>query len=200
MITSCIYSRVNGKSNSILYILRCSTRYQILKRCTRSLAKPRSYEETIRCRFDPALEPMPAEATPLSPPCCVSTHRSRVVDPDGPTTFLDHREALFGIPQMTAFAQRSGHLERFPIESSPPPLAEDSYWGEAPCLLAPCTHGLHVTSPSVGAWSAFVLAICFFSWSSPRSIPSKRRPGFPACIPPSFQNCCNRIPRWPSPR
>src|SRR6516225_8405653 len=59
----------------------------ILKRCTRSLSKPRSYEETMRCRFDPALEPMPAEATHLSPPCCVSTHRSRVVDPDGPTTF-----------------------------------------------------------------------------------------------------------------
>src|SRR5262245_49735322 len=53
----------------------------ILKRCTRSSSKPRSYEETMRCRFDPALEPMPAEATHLSPPCCVSTHRSRVVDP-----------------------------------------------------------------------------------------------------------------------
>src|SRR5262245_32604793 len=52
-----------------------------LKRCTRSSSKPRSYEETMRCRFDPALEPMPAEATPLAPPCCVSTHRSRVVDP-----------------------------------------------------------------------------------------------------------------------
>src|SRR5262249_35269697 len=78
-------------------------RRTILKRCTRSLSKPRSYEETMRCRFDPALEPMPAEATHLSPPCCISTHRSRVVDPDGPTTFLDHREALFGIPQMTSF-------------------------------------------------------------------------------------------------
>ena|SRR5437660_9854674 len=75
----------------------------LLKRCTRSLSKPRSYEETMRCRFDPALEPMPAEATHLSPPCCVSTHRSRVVEPDGPTTFLDHREARFGIPQMTSF-------------------------------------------------------------------------------------------------
>src|SRR5262249_48477239 len=31
----------------------------LLKRCTRSLSKPRSYEETMRCRFDPALEPMP---------------------------------------------------------------------------------------------------------------------------------------------
>src|ERR1043166_4972103 len=92
----------------------------MLKRCTRSLSKPRSYEETMRCRFDPALEPMPAEATHLAPPCCVSTYRSHVVDPDGPTTFLDHREALFGIPQMTSLTPRSGHLERLPVESSPP--------------------------------------------------------------------------------
>ena len=90
----------------------------ILKRCTRSLSKPQSYEETRRCRFDPALEPMPTEAIHLSPPCCVSTHRSRVVDPDGPTTFLDHREALFGRLQRTSLTQRSGHLERFPVESS----------------------------------------------------------------------------------
>src|SRR6266704_2550607 len=53
----------------------------ILKRCTRSLSKPRSYEETMRCRFDPAPEPMPAEATHRSAPCCIATHRSRVVDP-----------------------------------------------------------------------------------------------------------------------
>ncbi len=90
--------------------------FLLLKRCTRSLSKPRSYEETMCCRFDPAPEPMPAEAPPLSPPCCVSTHRSRVVDPDGPTTFLDHREALFGIPQMPSFTQGPGHLERFPVE------------------------------------------------------------------------------------
>ena len=55
----------------------------LLKRCTRSLSKPQSYEETMRCRFDPMPEPMPAEAMHLSPPCCVSTHRFRVVDPDG---------------------------------------------------------------------------------------------------------------------
>src|SRR5207248_1239511 len=59
-----------------------------LKRCTRSLSKPRSYEETMCCRFDPAPRPMPAEATYLAPPGCVSTHRSRVVDPDRPTPFL----------------------------------------------------------------------------------------------------------------
>src|SRR5438093_68896 len=91
---------------------------EVLKRCTRSLSKPRSYEKTMRCRFDPAPEPMLAEATHLAPPCCVSTHRSRVVDPDGSTTFLDHREALSGIPQMTSFTQESGHLERLPVESS----------------------------------------------------------------------------------
>src|SRR5215831_21265117 len=133
-----------------------------LKRCTRPVSKPRSYEETMRCRFDPALEPMPAEATHLAPPCCVSTPRSRVVDPDGPTTLLDHRAALFGRPQRTSLTPRSGHLERFPVESSPPLLAEDAYWGEAPCPLAPCTRGSHVTSPSVGALSAFARAICSF--------------------------------------
>src|SRR5213593_3309425 len=133
-----------------------------LKRCTRSLSKPRSYEETMCCRFDPAPEPMPAEAPPLSPPCCVSTHRSRVVDPDGPTTFLDHREALFGIPQMTSFTQGPGHLERFPVESSPPPISEDSYRGEALCSRAPCTRGSHVTSPSVSGLSGCAPALCSF--------------------------------------
>jgi len=75
-----------GKATPYFPVIDLLKRY-CLKRCTRSLSKPRSYEETMRCRFDPALEPMPAEATHLSPPCCVSTHRSRVVDPDGPTTF-----------------------------------------------------------------------------------------------------------------
>src|SRR4029453_9905868 len=134
----------------------------MLKRCTRSLSRPRSYEETMRCRFDPAPEPMPAEATHLSPPCCVSTHRSRVVDPDGPTTFLDHREALFGIPQMISFTQGSGHRERFPVESSPPPISEDSYRGEAPCSLAPGTRGSNVTSPSVSGLSGCAPALCSF--------------------------------------
>src|SRR2546422_10695105 len=134
----------------------------ILKRCTRSLSKPRSYEETMRCRFDPAPEPMPVEATHLAPPCCVSTHRSRVVDPDGPTTFLDHREAFSGIPQMTSFTQGSGHLERLPVESSPPPISEDAYRGEALCSLAPCTRGSNVTSPSVSGLSGCAPAICSF--------------------------------------
>jgi hypothetical protein len=46
----------------------------ILKRCTESLLKLRSHEETMPYKYDPAPEPMPAEATHLSPPCCVSTH------------------------------------------------------------------------------------------------------------------------------
>src|SRR6266705_4581900 len=134
----------------------------LLKRCTRSLSKPRSHEETMRCRFDPAPEPMLTEATYLAPPCCVSTHRSRFVDQDGSTTFLDHREALSGIPQMTSFPQGSGHRARFPVESSPPPISEDSYRGEAPCALAPCTRGSNVTSPSVSGLSGCAQAICSF--------------------------------------
>src|SRR5215813_7373570 len=134
----------------------------LLKRCTRSLSKPQSYEETRRCRFDPALEPMPAEATHLAPPCCVSPHRSHVVDPDGPTTFLHYREARFGIPQMTPLIPRSGHLERFPIESSFLSLSEDSYRGEAPCSLAPCTRGSNGTLPSVSGWSGCAPAMCSF--------------------------------------
>src|SRR6266496_4294318 len=113
-------------------------------------------------KYDLAPEPIPAEAMHMSPPCRVSTHRSRVVDPNGPPTFLDHREALPGILQMTSFTQASGHLERFPVESSPPPISEDSYQGEAPCPRAPCTRGSNVTSPSVSALSAFALAICSF--------------------------------------
>ena len=38
-----------------------------LKRCTRSLLKLRSYEETMCCRFDRAPEPMPVEAPHLAP-------------------------------------------------------------------------------------------------------------------------------------
>ena len=149
-----------GIKMGIVNLLRL--RLLSLKRCTRSLSKPRSYEETMRCRFDPAPEPMPAEATHLSPPCCVSTHRSRVVDPDGSTTFLDHREALSGIPQMPSFPQGSGHLARFPIESSPPPISEDSYRGEAPCALAPCTRGSNVILLSVSGLNAFAPAIYSF--------------------------------------
>ena len=134
----------------------------ILKRCTRLLSKPRSYEETMRCRFDPAPAPMPAEATHLAPPCCVSTHRSRVVDPAGSPTFLDHREAALGIPQMTSFTREPRHLDRLPVESSPPPILECSHRGEALCSLAPCRLGSNGRSPSVSGLSGFVPAICSF--------------------------------------
>src|SRR5687767_6489407 len=72
-------------------------------------------------KYDPAPKPMPAEATQISPPCCVSTHRSRVVDPDGHPTFLEHREAVPGIPQLTSFPKVLGHPAPLPIESSPHP-------------------------------------------------------------------------------
>ena len=133
-----------------------------LKRCTEYLSALRAYEETIRCRFDPAPEPIPAEATHLSPPCCVSTHRSHVVDPSGPPTFLDHREAFSGIPQMTSFARRPGHLAPLPVESLPPAIYEDSHWGEARCSRVPCRRGSHIRSPSVGDLSGFAPAICSF--------------------------------------
>src|SRR6266568_1780056 len=113
-------------------------------------------------KYDQAPEPMHAEATPISPPCCVSTHRSRVVDPDGPPTFLDHREAVPGIAQMTAFTKRLGHLAPLPIESSPLPIFAYSHRGEARCLLAPYRRGSNVGSPSVNGLSGFAPAICSF--------------------------------------
>src|SRR6266705_5483946 len=154
----------------------------------------------MACKYDSVLEPIPAEATSIVPPCCVSTHRSRVVDPEGPPTFLDHREAVLGIPHMPSFTRGPRHLDRFPVESSPPPILEGSHRGETRCSLAPCRRGSHVRSPSVSGLSEFAPAICSFSWSSPRSIPSKRPPGFPDCIHPSFRKCCNRMPRWPPQR
>src|SRR4029453_9514197 len=87
-----------------------------------------------------------------------STHRSRVVDPDGPTTFLDHREALPGIPQTISFTKRPGHRAPSPVEYSPPPISENSHWGEAQCSLAPCRLGSNVRSPSVSGWSGFAPA------------------------------------------
>src|SRR6266436_5794410 len=99
-------------------------------------------------RYDQAPEPMSAEAKHISPPCCVSTHRSRVVDPGGPPTFLDHREAVPGIPHMTSCTKVPGHPDRFPVESSPLSISECSHQGEARCSLAPCTLGLAGVSPS----------------------------------------------------
>src|SRR5467141_3590719 len=116
----------------------------------------------MACTYDSVLEPIPAKATHISPPCCVSTHRSRAVDLEGSPTFLDHREAALGIPQMTSLTRGPRHLDRFPVESSPPPILEGSHRGEAPCSLAPCRLGSHVRSPSVSGLSGFVPAICSF--------------------------------------
>src|SRR5215471_6728644 len=113
-------------------------------------------------KYVPAPKPMPAEATQISPPCCVSTHRSRVVDPDRPPTFLDHREAVPGIPQMTSFTKVLGHPHPLPIESSPPPISACSHRGEARCSLALYRLGSHVGSPSVNGLSGFAPTICSF--------------------------------------
>src|SRR5215467_6979749 len=110
-------------------------------------------------QYNPAPQPMSAEAKQISPPCCVSTHQSRVVDPDGPPTFLDHREAVSGIPQMIAFTRVPGHPNRFPVESSPPSILEGLHRGEARCSLAPCRLGSHVIFPSVSGLSGFAPAI-----------------------------------------
>jgi len=173
---------------------------QLLKRCTRSLSKPRSYEETMRWRGAPAPEPRPAATTPLAPPGCVAIPRARVVDPDGPLTFWDHREARCGRPQMTSFPPGSGPLERFPGASSPPPLAADSSRGEVPGALAPCRRGAPVTSPSVRGVSGCAPARCAVCWSRPRRRPSTRPPGVPACRPPACHHACPRRPRGPAPR
>src|SRR6185436_7901867 len=109
----------------------------------------------MTCKYDPAPEPMPAEAKQMSPPCRVSTHRSRVVDPDGPPTFLDHREAVPGIPQMTSLTKMLGHPAPLPIESSPPPISACSHRGEARCSLAPYRLGSNVGSLSVNGLRGF---------------------------------------------
>src|SRR5438132_703529 len=100
-----------------------ASRY-ILKCCTKTLAELCALEDTIVCKYTPVLEPMSAEAQHISPPCCVSTHRSRVVDPGGSSTFLDHREAVSGIPQMTSLTKVPGHPDLVSVQSSPPPMSE----------------------------------------------------------------------------
>src|SRR6266487_5794937 len=140
-------------------------------------------------KYDLAPEPIPAEAMHMSPPCRVSTHRSRVVDPDGAPTFLDHREAVPCIPPMPSLTKMLEHPDPLPIESSPPPISACSHRGETRCSLAPCRLGSNVRSPFVSGLRACAPAICSFSWSSPRSIPFKRPPGFLDCIHPSFRKC-----------
>src|SRR2546427_12110814 len=110
-------------------------------------------------KYDLAPEPIPAEAMHMSPPCRVSTHRSRVVDPDGPPTFLDHREAVPGIPQMISFTRMPGHPNRFPVASSLPSIEEGSHQGEARCSLAPCRLGSNAILPPVSGLGGFAAAI-----------------------------------------
>src|SRR6266850_2605371 len=113
-------------------------------------------------KYDLAPEPIPAEAMHMSPPCRLSTHRSRVVDQTGPPTFLDHREAVPGRPHMTSLKKRLGHPAPLPIESSPPPISACSHRGEARCSLAPYRLGSNVGSPSVNGLSGCAPAICSF--------------------------------------
>ena len=58
------------------------------------------------------------------------------------------------------YTRETGHLDRFPVASSPSPLLAYSHRGEAPCALAPCRRGSHVRSPSVSGLSGLVPAIC----------------------------------------
>src|SRR5438270_11590476 len=71
----------------------------------------------MACKCDAVLEPLPTEATHIAPPCCVSTHRSRVVDPQGSPTFLDHREAASGIPHRTFLTSAQGPWTPRPLPS-----------------------------------------------------------------------------------
>src|SRR6266850_2588439 len=151
-------------------------------------------------KYDLAPEPIPAEAMHMSPPCRVSTHRSRVVAPDGPPTFLEHREAVPGIPQITSLTTMRGHPDPVPIESSPPPISACSHRGEARCSLAPYRLGSHVGSLSGNGLRGCAPVICSCCWSSPHRMLSKRPPGFPAGIRPSFRNGCNLMLRWRRPR
>ena len=155
--------RICRKKRRVFETLLCCLAYKILrlKRCTKSPPNLRFYEETMCCRLDSVPEPISPGATHHCSPLWHS-HASISRRGSRPPTFLVHREALSTRPQMTSRARRSGHLAPLPVESAPPLLSKDAYWGEAPCPLAPCTHGFNVTSPSVGALSAFALAICSF--------------------------------------
>src|SRR5207302_277116 len=65
----------------VSWLIKSETSKVILKRCTKSSSNLRFYEETMCCRLDSAPEPISPGATHRSSPCCIATHRSRVVDP-----------------------------------------------------------------------------------------------------------------------
>jgi hypothetical protein len=65
------------------------------------------------------LEPIIAEDRESRPPCCVSTHRSHVVDICISPTFLDHREAARFYNTPRVFCKRAGgHLAWLPLPYS----------------------------------------------------------------------------------
>jgi len=64
------------------------------------------------------LEPIIAEDRESRPPCCVSTHRSHVVDICISPTFLDHREATLFYNTLASFARAGRHLAWLPLPYS----------------------------------------------------------------------------------
>src|SRR6266571_5012116 len=107
------------------------------------------------------LEPIIAEDRESRPPCCVSTHCSRVVDICISPTFLDHREAVPVLPHITSFSRTGGHLAWSPVQYLPH-TQRSGYSEEAPCRLALCTPGSPVTSRSAHVSSRLASAISFF--------------------------------------
>src|SRR5438876_11747765 len=86
----------------------------MLKCCMKTLARIRSREATMVSQDHPAPPPLAAEAPHIAPPCGGATHRSRVVDPDGPPPCLAHRVAGCGLPPRTAFPRVPGPPHRCP--------------------------------------------------------------------------------------
>src|SRR2546426_11220520 len=108
------------------------------------------------------LEPIIAEDRESRPPCCVSTHRSHVVDICISPTFLDHREAtlFYNTPRVFCKSRWTPRLVAATVLDSL--HVEWLQKGEAPCRLAPYRLGSHVVSPSVNGLRGSARAICFF--------------------------------------
>src|SRR5712664_855944 len=83
------------------------------------------------------LEPIIAEDRESRPPCCVSTHRSHVVDICISPTFLDHREAtlFYNTPRVFCKSRWTPRLVAATVLDSL--HVEWLQKGEAPCRLAP---------------------------------------------------------------
>jgi len=87
----------------------------------------------------------------MAPPCGGSTHRSRVVDPDGPPPCLAHRAAGFGLPPMTALPRGPGPPSRCPGASSPWSRLAGAPRGEARWPLADWDHTSACRPSAAGA-------------------------------------------------